>query len=364
MSNQSNNNNNNEPLDFNQIEKLIKIRNHIKNDPQKFLNVVKNENTGSTVYLVGCNHVSPESMKNVTEILDIVKPDTVFLELSLDKRVLLTATNQQLARELTKRPTIRWINSSLNDFFLSVMNSLYWHASKMPPQQQLYFSGTEMRVAYDYAIKNQCKLVLGDRDTKTTLQRVSNKFTWSNILQYSILGLGMVYYLATSEPETIRSDYHKQIKELDEIAYNDEKLLNSIQIPCVKKVYVDERDRYMASSIRDSPGKSIVAVVGKAHVYGIGKYINEPYEGFYLRADLENYTEPTFISKYSYPIVLGTALGTPAALSVISTKLVFRKAPKPLLFGIGCGVFVGQAIGIDYLIKRVQDKLEKVEINN
>jgi len=357
-----NNNNKEEELDFNQIEKLLKLRDKIKQDPKKFLNVVKNENTGSTIYLIGCNHVSPESMNNVREILDIVKPDTVFLELSIDKRVLLTATDQQLTKELSRRPTIRWMNSSLIDFFLSLTNSLYWHASRMPPKQQLYFSGSEMRVAYDYAIKNKCKLVLGDRDTKTTLQRVSNQFTWSNIIQYTLLGLGMAFYLCKNTPETIRSDYHNQIKELDDIAYNDEKLLNSIEIPCVRKVYLDERDRYMASSIRDSPGKSVVAVVGKAHVYGISKYINEQQEGFYLRADLENYTEPTFISQYSYPIVLGTTLAAPAALSVVSTKLLYKKAPKPLLFGIGCSVLVGQVLGIDYLIKSVQDKLEKVEI--
>jgi pheromone shutdown-related protein TraB len=45
------------------------------------------------------------------------------------------------------------------------------------------------------------------------------------------------------------------------------------QMPSMKKVLVDERDLFIAESIRNSPGKKIVAVVGAGHLKGIKKTI-------------------------------------------------------------------------------------------
>ena len=45
--------------------------------------------------------------------------------------------------------------------------------------------------------------------------------------------------------------------------------------PEVKQVLIDERDQFLASKIKNAPGKKIVAVVGAGHVKGIASIISE-----------------------------------------------------------------------------------------
>jgi pheromone shutdown-related protein TraB len=42
--------------------------------------------------------------------------------------------------------------------------------------------------------------------------------------------------------------------------------------PVIRKILIDERDRYLAQKIKDAPGAHIVAVVGAGHVPGIKRY--------------------------------------------------------------------------------------------
>ena len=49
----------------------------------------------------------------------------------------------------------------------------------------------------------------------------------------------------------------------------------SEKFPSVRESLIDERDIYLSQKIRDTPGKTIVAVVGAGHVPGIKEYIKE-----------------------------------------------------------------------------------------
>ncbi len=60
--------------------------------------------------------------------------------------------------------------------------------------------------------------------------------------------------------------------------FNEVMTLFSEKLPQVKKVFLDERDEFIARKILDAPGKTVVAVVGKGHQEGI-------------RARLENRTD-------------------------------------------------------------------------
>ena len=45
------------------------------------------------------------------------------------------------------------------------------------------------------------------------------------------------------------------------------------ELPAVYKAMIQERDEYMANSLRASPSKKIVAVVGIGHLDGIERYL-------------------------------------------------------------------------------------------
>ncbi|KYQ92014.1 hypothetical protein DLAC_06840 [Tieghemostelium lacteum] len=293
----------------------------------KNVRVLKNENTGAIVYLVGTHHLSNHSSKELRDVIEIVKPDTVFLELSLDRKILLVLDDKTLLDSLNKRPKLRWFNDSIVDFTLSLVNVVMYYSSKFTDQIPTPIIGNEFRIANQYAQKNKCKLVLGDRDHNATYNRIANSLDWSTLLKLSVSALAGLFYLSTNSKETVVKQYNlenqKYLVDLDQY--------EGYAFPePVNKILVDERDRFMASTLRDlKESKRIIAVVGKGHVKGISKYLNEPTEGFYLRRDLEEFTEPTFISKYSYPIMLATPILSVSALQTyaINRFLLYRKLP-------------------------------------
>jgi pheromone shutdown-related protein TraB len=57
-----------------------------------------------------------------------------------------------------------------------------------------------------------------------------------------------------------------------------ETLLSEVgqQMPTLRDILIDERDRYLTEKIRSAPGEKIVAVVGAGHVPGIKRYWETP----------------------------------------------------------------------------------------
>ena len=46
-------------------------------------------------------------------------------------------------------------------------------------------------------------------------------------------------------------------------------------IPEVKEALIDERDKYLAEKIQNSPGNSVVAIIGAGHIPGIKKHLGQ-----------------------------------------------------------------------------------------
>jgi len=73
-----------------------------------------------------------------------------------------------------------------------------------------------------------------------------------------------------------------EISEEDVEKMKQEDMLQSVlseverSFPAVRKILIDERDRYLAEKIRTAPGERIVAVVGAGHVAGIKAYFGQP----------------------------------------------------------------------------------------
>ena len=76
-------------------------------------------------------------------------------------------------------------------------------------------------------------------------------------------------------------------------------------MPQVQIPLIDERDRYLISSIREAPGNTIVAVVGAGHVEGMIGYLQEPVD----RKALEIIPPPSTTGKMLKWVIPAIVLG-------------------------------------------------------
>ena len=79
------------------------------------------------------------------------------------------------------------------------------------------------------------------------------------------------------EKRTIKEDISEEdinsLKDQDTLDLALEEVAK--ELPNVKKTLVDERDMYLAESIKKAKGNNIMVIIGAAHAKGIQKYINE-----------------------------------------------------------------------------------------
>ena len=131
--------------------------------------------------------------------------------------------------------------------------------------------GSELKEAVDVAAEKNSELVLADRDIKITLKR-----TWACTPWYRKLSLlGGLIASIFDKTEVSEEDLAK-IKQQDALSAMMQDFGKSF--PEVKQVLIDERDQFLASKIKNAPGKKIVAVVGAGHMNGIAHIIEEDRE--------------------------------------------------------------------------------------
>jgi pheromone shutdown-related protein TraB len=71
------------------------------------------------------------------------------------------------------------------------------------------------------------------------------------------------------------------------------------ELPTIKKVLIDERDQYLATSLFQTTGKKLVAVVGAGHVPGMVKWLGELHAGTATAnlADISTVPPPSWWSR-------------------------------------------------------------------
>jgi pheromone shutdown-related protein TraB len=156
--------------------------------------------------------------------------------------------------------------------------------------------GAEMIEGIHQAEKTGAKLVLADRDVEITLKRVWGYLNfWNKIKMMSQL---LASFFVT---EKIDEQLIEEMKNRDQL----ENILETFAktFPKVKKYLIDERDIYLASKIRSTPGKTIVAVVGAGHVPGILKQIHAEHQIAPLEELPPKSITPTIL-KWVIPILI------------------------------------------------------------
>ncbi len=234
-----------------------------------FENVTHVVYEGKDIYIVGTAHISKKSVEEVERVIDTLRPDTVCIELDQVRYESLTDPTRWRKLDIFQVIKEKKVLLLMTSLVLSAYQRRMGEALGVKP-------GAEMLAAVEKAKAIGAELVLADRDIQATLKR-----TWRNLSFFNrakILGSLVGGFFAAGE---ITEEQIEELKDKDTISEMMNELAKAL--PQVQVPLIDERDRYLMSSIREAPGKRIVAVVGAGHVAGMVSYLDQEVDREALR---------------------------------------------------------------------------------
>lgn len=216
---------------------------------------------GKHFFLVGTAHVSKESVEDVRRTIEIVRPDSICVELCASRHQAMTR------RDDWKKMDIYKVIKDGKAVFLMIQLVLQAFYRKIGDKLGVQ-PGAEMMEGVRLAHETGANLVLADRDVQVTLKRV-----------WGFLGFWKKFQLLTQLLTSIFTD-----EDVDQALIEDMKKKDQLaaimgtfaeSFPQIKERLIDERDIYLAQKIRMAPGENIVAVVGAGHVPGMQQYFEQ-----------------------------------------------------------------------------------------
>ena len=214
---------------------------------------------GKEILLLGTAHVSSESAKEVEEVIEAEKPDSICIELDAER--YNSMKNQKKWEDTDLVEVIR-----KKQAFLLLANLILASYQKRMAGKLGSEVGREMSTAMALAEEKNIPLVLADRSVQTTFKRIWAKHS----LQEKVKILTALLSTEEAEEEITAEDIEK-LKNTDEL----EAALSEVakEFPTVYRVLVEERNQLLAYNIKNAPGHKVLAVLGAAHVPGISEEI-------------------------------------------------------------------------------------------
>ncbi|XP_072923093.1 traB domain-containing protein-like [Hemitrygon akajei] len=268
---------------YRSLRNVIKEREMCSNLPDSVTELVTED--GCKVYLVGTIHYSRKSIMDVKQVIQMVQPDAVVVELCKQRESLLTL-DERILEEAGKLDfnTILALMKQLG------VRSALWlilllKISAILTKQLDILPGGEFRQAYREAQKIPfCQIYLGDRPFLITLKRLTAAVSAWDLVK-ALIGVCFI-----SQPTAIRKEVVQQIKENHDFSQDLKQM--KAETPAFYRTFVVERDICLTQSLKDvakpillpkiSPFEPqqvipsvVVGVVGCAHVPGIKKYWNK-----------------------------------------------------------------------------------------
>jgi pheromone shutdown-related protein TraB len=199
--------------------------------------------------IIGTAHVSEESRNEVAEAIGEKDPDRIFVE--LDEKRLESLQEDSGWKDLDIVESIRDGNGFL--LFMNLLLSIYQR--KMGLDQDVK-PGAELLEAVDLADEKKIEYTLIDQDINDTFRKtLDNLSFWE---KFKLVGS---LFIAGDEMDV---DDLKEGGMLDSVVTELEE-----EFPTIKKVFLDDRNTYMAERILEEDFEEGVAVVGAAHVEGL-----------------------------------------------------------------------------------------------
>lgn len=212
-----------------------------------------------TFYLVGTAHVSKASAELAEEVIAGVRPDSVAVELCEPR---FRSLNEP---ERWKNTDIFTVIKAGNTHVLVAQLILAAFQKKLGDRLNIR-PGEEMMRAVRAADGTGSKVVLADREIKTTLKR-----TWAALGFWSMMKIVHALLSGLLTEKTLSAEEIEKVKSQENL---DSVLKEfSAVFPKIKEALISERDRYMASKIFAAPGNIVVAVVGAGHIPGIKQFL-------------------------------------------------------------------------------------------
>ena len=253
--------------------------------------VTRLEYEGRELYLIGTAHVSQKSVDEVGRVIRELKPDTVCIELDQTRYEVLVDPKRWRKLDIFQVIRERRLLFLLTSLALSSYQRRLGEKLGVRP-------GAEMLAAVEQARAVGAEVVLADRDIQATLKR-----TWAALSLWDkaqLIGVLVVSVFAKGE---ISEEQVEALKDRDAIS---EMIREFAEVmPRLQRPLIDERDRYLISSIREAPGRSIVGVVGAGHVEGMVRYLSTPVD----RDLLSQIPPPSLVSKVVKWIIPAIVVG-------------------------------------------------------
>ncbi len=216
---------------------------------------------GREFILVGTAHVSKESIEESTRTIREERPDCVCVE--LDKGRLQAIRNDKGWQELDVVKALKQGKG-----FLLLANLVLGSFQRRMGADVGVKPGDEMKEAIAVAEAEGIPTALVDRPIQVTLRRA-----WAKNGFWGKVKLLATLVASAFSDDDIKSEDIEKLKEQGAMDGMMEELAK--ELPTVKEVLIDERDRYLASHIWEAKGNKIVAILGAGHLPGTERILGE-----------------------------------------------------------------------------------------
>ncbi len=238
------------------------------------------------VTLVGTAHVSEESRIEVREAIEEIKPDYVGVELDEDRYESLREGSGW--EDLDMLEAIKSGKGYL--LLLNLVLSIYQRRIGLEQDSK---PGEELLEAVKASEENDIEYGLIDRNINETLRLAMKELSlWEKMKLFSS---SLVEGGEEIDVEDLKNDnmLDTLVKSLEE------------EFPSLKKVFLDDRNRYMAENILEQDFDHAVVVVGAAHVEGLAEELKKDIEEIQAYEEDRGLSIPWMkIGKYGIPTAI------------------------------------------------------------
>lgn len=239
------------------------------------------------VTVIGTAHISSESVQEVEDTIEEIRPDLVGVELDEDRFKSLREESGWSDMDIVQ--AIREGRGPL--LLINLVLSIYQRRMGL---EEGVKPGTELMKGVETAEELGIEHRLLDRNIGDTFSRMLSELTfWEKIKLLASL------FAAEEEMEV------EDLKEDDMLSTLVRELEE--EFPTVKRVFLDERNQYMAEKLLEEEFEHAVMVVGAAHVEGLVQCLEEKAE--YEEKNVDKGLPWFKVLKYGMPAFIIAGLG-------------------------------------------------------
>ena len=221
--------------------------------------IVRLDYQGKQIILVATAHVLKQSAELIKKVIHEERPDSVCVE--LDEERYQSILNPK-AWENTE--IIQVIKSKKVGFLLA--NLILGSYQKRIAKDLDTVAGQEMLEGINSAKETNAQLVLADRSIQTTFTRI-----WRKLNLWDKAKLLFDLLVSEDDDKSLSNDDVSELLKTDVLASVTAQVRE--KFPKIADILISERDQYLAHMIKEAPGKTVVAVLGGAHVPGVAQEI-------------------------------------------------------------------------------------------